>query len=116
MQFDRGYLSPYFITNAESMTVEPTHDFGSRKENPSVESLKPLLEDVLKTDRDRPLLVIAEDVEGAARNMLVMNRLQYQLKWAAIKAPGFGDRRKAMMEDIAVLAGTTMISEELSQS
>ena len=115
MQFDRGYLSPYFITNAESMTVELENPLilVHEKKISAVESLKPLLEDVLKNDRDRPLLIIAEDVEGAARNMMVMNRLQYQLKWAAIKAPGFGDRRKAMMEDIAILAGTTMISEEL---
>ena len=82
----------------------------------SVDNLKPLLEDVLKNDRDRPLLIIAEDVDGAARNMMVMNKLQYQLKWAAVKAPGFGDRRKAMLEDIAVLTGTTMISEELGHN
>lgn len=115
MQFDRGYLSPYFITNPENMTVELENPLilVHEKKISAVESLKPLLEDVLKNDRDRPLLIIAEDVEGAARNMMVMNRLQYQLKWAAIKAPGFGDRRKAMMEDIAILAGTTMISEEL---
>jgi chaperonin GroEL len=118
MQFDRGYLSPYFITNAENMTVELENPLIliHEKKISSVESLKPLLEDLLKNDKDRPLLVIAEDVEGAARNMLVMNRLQYQLKWAAIKAPGFGDRRKAMMEDIAVLAGTRMISEELGHN
>jgi chaperonin GroEL len=114
MQFDRGYLSPYFITNAEKMTVELDNPLilVHEKKISSVESLKPLLEDVLKNDRDRPLLIIAEDVEGAARNMLVMNRLQYQLKWAAIKAPGFGDRRTQMLEDIAVLTGTTSVSEE----
>jgi chaperonin GroEL len=114
MQFDRGYLSPYFITNAESMTVELENPLilVHEKKISSVESLKPLLEDILKNDRDRPLLIIAEDVEGAARNMMVMNRLQYQLKWAAIKAPGFGERRTAMMEDISVLCATTMVSEE----
>ena len=114
MQFDRGYLSPYFITNAESMTVELENPLilVHEKKISSVETLKPLLEDILKNDRDRPLLIIAEDVEGAARNMMVMNRLQYQLKWAAIKAPGFGERRTAMMEDISVLCATTMVSEE----
>merc|ERR1712100_820754 len=108
----------YFITNAENMTVELDNPLilVHEKKMGSVESLKPLLEDVLKTDRERPLLIIAEDVEGAARNMLVMNRLQYQLKWAAVKAPGFGDRRKAMMEDLAILTGTKMISEELGDS
>ena len=118
MQFDRGYLSPYFITNAESMTVELDNPLilVHEKKISSVESLKPLLEDVLEKLIVIAHCVIAEDVEGAARNMLVMNRLQYQLKWAAIKAPGFGDRRKAMMEDIAVLAGTTMISEELGHN
>ena len=118
MQFDRGYLSPYFITNAENMTVELENPLilVHEKKISSMETLKPLLEDVLKNDRDRPLLIIAEDVEGAARNMMVMNRLQYQLKWAAIKAPGFGDRRKSMMEDISVLCGTTMVSEELGHS
>jgi chaperonin GroEL len=118
MQFDRGYLSPYFITNAENMTVELENPLilVHEKKISSVEALKPLLEDILKNDRDRPLLIIAEDVEGAARNMMVMNRLQYQLKWAAIKAPGFGDRRKSMMEDISVLCGTTMVSEELGHS
>jgi chaperonin GroEL len=114
MQFDRGYLSPYFITNAEKMSVELDDPLilVHEKKISSVEALKPLLEDILKTDRDKPLLIIAEDVEGAARNMMVMNRLQYQLKWAAVKAPGFGDRRKAMLEDIAILTGTKMISEE----
>jgi chaperonin GroEL len=118
MQFDRGYLSPYFITNAENMTVELENPLIliHEKKVSSVESLKPLLEDLLKNDRERPLLIIAEDVEGAARNMMVMNRLQYQLKWAAVKAPGFGDRRKSMMEDLAILTGTRMISEELGDS
>ena len=118
MQFDRGYLSPYFITNAENMSVEFDNPLilVHEKKISSVDNLKPLLEDVLKNDRDRPLLIIAEDVDGAARNMMVMNKLQYQLKWAAVKAPGFGDRRKAMLEDIAVLTGTTMISEELGHN
>ena len=117
MQFDRGYLSSYFITNTENMSVELENPLIliHEKKISSLQSLKNLLDKILETERDRPFLIIAEDVEGAARNSLVLNKLRYNLKWAAVKAPGFGDRRKAMLEDIAVLTGTTMISQDLGQ-
>lgn len=116
MQFDRGYLSPYFITNQENMSVvmeNPLiliHD----KKISSIRELLPVLEQVAKAGR--PLLVIAEEVEGEALATLVVNNIRGILKSCAVKAPGFGDRRKAMLEDIAVLTGGTVISEELGMS
>ena len=116
MQFDRGYLSPYFVTNQDSMTVELEnplillHD----KKISNIRDLLPLLESVAKAGR--PLLIIAEDIEGEALATLVVNNLRGIVKAAACKAPGFGDRRKAMLEDIAVLTGGTVISEEVGLS
>ncbi len=116
MQFDRGYLSPYFITNQENMSVEMEnpliliHD----KKVSNIRDLLPVLEAVAKAGR--PLLIIAEDVEGEALATLVVNNMRGILKACAVKAPGFGDRRKAMLEDIAVLTGATVISEELGMS
>jgi chaperonin GroEL len=113
MQFDRGYVSPYFITNADKMTVELEdpmillHD----AKLASLQPLLPVLEAVVQSQR--PLLIIAEDVEGEALATLVVNKLRGGLKVAAVKAPGFGDRRKAMLEDIAVLTGGTVISETI---
>jgi chaperonin GroEL len=112
MQFDRGYLSPYFVTNAENMVCEYDspliliHD----KKISNMNDLVPVLEKVIQTGR--PLLIIAEDVDSQALSVLVLNRLRAQLKVVAVKAPGFGDRRKAMLEDIAILTGGTVISEE----
>ncbi len=112
MQFDRGYLSPYFVTNAETMVTEYDdpyiliHD----KKISNMQDILPILEKVVNTGR--PLLIIAEDMESQALGVLVVNRLRAQLKIVAVKAPGFGDRRKAMLEDIAVLTGGTVISEE----
>ena len=112
MQFDRGYLSPYFVTNAESMVAEyenPAiliHD----KKISNMQDIVPILEKVVGAGRS--LLIIAEDIESQALGVLVVNRLRAQLKIVAVKAPGFGDRRKAMLEDIAVLTGGTVISEE----
>jgi chaperonin GroEL len=113
MQFDRGYLSPYFITNAEKMTVELENPFILlfEKKLSGLQQLLPLLEAVVQSQR--PLLIIAEDVEGEALATLVVNKLRGGLKVAAVKAPGFGDRRKAMLEDIAVLTGGQLISEDL---
>ncbi|MDR6293045.1 MULTISPECIES: chaperonin GroEL [Inquilinus] len=113
MQFDRGYISPYFVTNAEKMRVELEDPYVliHEKKLSSLQALVPLLEAVVQSGR--PLLVIAEDVEGEALATLVVNRLRGGLKVAAVKAPGFGDRRKAMLEDIAVLTGGTAISEDL---
>jgi len=113
MQFDRGYMSPYFITNAEKMTVELEQPYIllHEKKLSGLQPLLPLLEAVAQSTR--PLLIIAEDVEGEALATLVVNKLRGGLKVAAVKAPGFGDRRKAMLEDIAVLAGGTVISEDL---
>jgi chaperonin GroEL len=113
MQFDRGYLSPYFITNAEKMTAELEEPYilVHEKKLSSLQSLLPVLEAVVQTGK--PLLIVAEDVEGEALATLVVNKLRGGLKVAAVKAPGFGDRRKAMLEDIAVLTGGQMISEEL---
>jgi chaperonin GroEL len=113
MQFDRGYVSPYFITNAEKMTTEleaPVILIHEKKLS-GLQPMLPLLEEVVKSGR--PLLIIAEDVEGEALATLVVNKLRGGLKVAAVKAPGFGDRRKAMLEDIAILTGGQVISEDL---
>src|SRR5438093_3060765 len=113
MQFDRGYLSPYFITNAEKMTVELEEPFIliHEKKLASLQPLLPVLEAIVQTGK--PLLIIAEEVEGEALATLVVNKLRGGLKVAAVKAPGFGDRRKAMLEDIAILTGGTMVSADL---
>jgi chaperonin GroEL len=113
MQFDRGYLSPYFVTNAEKMLVELEDPYIllHEKKLPGVQALLPVLEAIVKTGK--PLLIIAEDVEGEALATLVVNKLRGGLKVAAVKAPGFGDRRKAMLEDIAVLTGGQVISDDL---
>ena len=113
MQFDRGYLSPYFITNAEKMTVDLDNPYIliHEKKLSGLQTLLPLLEAVVQSGR--PLLIIAEDIEGEALATLVVNKLRGGLKVAAVKAPGFGDRRKAMLEDIAVLSGGQVISEDL---
>ena len=113
MQFDRGYLSPYFITNAEKMTaeLEDPYILLHEKKLGNLQSILPLLEAVVQSGR--PLLIIAEDVEGEALATLVVNKLRGGLKIAAVKAPGFGDRRKAMLEDIAILTGGQVISEDL---
>ena len=113
MQFDRGYMSPYFITNAEKMTVELDQSYIliHEKKLSGLQALLPLLEAVAQSGR--PLLVVAEDVEGEALATLVVNKLRGGLKVAAVKAPGFGDRRKAMLDDIAVLTGGQVISEDL---
>ncbi len=112
MQFDRGYLSPYFVTNSENMTadLEDPYILIFDKKISSMKDLLPVLEKVIQTGR--PLLIIAEDIEGEALATLVVNKLRGTLKVAAVKAPGFGDRRKAMLEDIAILTGGTVISEE----
>jgi chaperonin GroEL len=112
MQFDRGYTSPYFITNADKMTVELNDPYIliHEKKLGSLQPLLPVLEAVVQTSK--PLLVIAEEIEGEALATLVVNKLRGGLKVAAVKAPGFGDRRKAMLEDIAVLTNGTVISEE----
>jgi chaperonin GroEL len=113
MQFDRGYISPYFITNAEKMVadLENPYILIYEKKLSGLQALLPLLEAVVQSGR--PLLVIAEDVEGEALATLVVNKLRGGLKVAAVKAPGFGDRRKAMLQDIAVLTGGELISEDL---
>ena len=113
MQFDRGYLSPYFVTNAEKMTVDLDHPYIliHEKKLSGLQPLLPLLEAVVQSGR--PLLIIAEDIEGEALATLVVNKLRGGLKVAAVKAPGFGDRRKAMLEDLAVLTGGQTISEDL---
>jgi chaperonin GroEL len=113
MQFDRGYLSPYFVTNAEKLKVELDDPYIliHEKKLSNLQAMLPLLESVVQSGR--PLLIIAEDVEGEALATLVVNRLRGGLKVAAVKAPGFGDRRKAMLEDIAVLTGGNVVSEEL---
>ncbi|HET9379031.1 MAG TPA: chaperonin GroEL [Chthoniobacterales bacterium] len=113
MQFDKGYLSPYFVTNAESMeaTLENAHILIHEKKISSLKDLLPLLEKVAKAGR--PLLIIAEDVEGEALATLVVNKLRGTLQVAAVKAPGFGDRRKAMLEDIAILTGGRCLTEDL---
>ncbi len=113
MMFDRGYLSPYFVTNSEKMTAELENPFILifEKKLSSLQPMLPVLESVVQSSR--PLLIIAEDVEGEALATLVVNKLRGGLKVAAVKAPGFGDRRKAMLEDIATLTGSQMISEDL---
>ncbi|MDD3798801.1 MAG: chaperonin GroEL [Novosphingobium sp.] len=113
MQFDRGYLSPYFITNPEKMTVELDDPFilVHEKKLSNLQSMLPVLEAVVQSGR--PLLIIAEDIEGEALATLVVNKLRGGLKIAAVKAPGFGDRRKAMLQDIAILTKGEMISEDL---
>jgi chaperonin GroEL len=113
MQFDKGYLSPYFVTNAESMeaVLENAYILIHEKKISSLKDLLPLLEKVAKAGR--PLLIISEDVEGEALATLVVNKLRGTLQVAAVKAPGFGDRRKAMLEDIAVLTGGRLITEDL---
>ncbi len=113
MQFDRGYLSPYFVTNTEKMiaSLEDPYILLHEKKLSNLQAMLPILESVVQSQR--PLLIIAEDVEGEALATLVVNRLRAGLKVAAVKAPGFGDRRKAMLEDIAVLTGGQVISEEL---
>ncbi|MGH6797575.1 MAG: chaperonin GroEL [Roseiarcus sp.] len=113
MQFDRGYLSPYFITNAEKMLAELEDPYLliHEKKLSSLQPMLPVLEAVVQTGK--PLVIIAEDIEGEALATLVVNKLRGGLKVAAVKAPGFGDRRKAMLEDIAILTGGTMIAEDL---
>jgi chaperonin GroEL len=113
MQFDRGYISPYFVTNADKMRVEMEDPYLLiyEKKLSALNELLPLLEAVVQTGK--PLLIIAEDVEGEALATLVVNKLRGGLKVAAVKAPGFGDRRKAMLQDIAILTGGTAISEDL---
>src|SRR6218665_2621342 len=113
MQFDRGYLSPYFVTNAEKMVADLEDAFIllHEKKLSNLQAMLPVLEAVVQTGK--PLLIIAEDVEGEALATLVVNKLRGGLKIAAVKAPGFGDRRKAMLEDIAILTGGSVISEDL---
>jgi chaperonin GroEL len=113
MQFDRGYISPYFVTNAEKMRVEMEDPYILiyEKKLSGLQELLPLLEAVVQTGK--PLLIVAEDVEGEALATLVVNKLRGGLKVAAVKAPGFGDRRKAILQDIAILTGGQAISEDL---
>jgi chaperonin GroEL len=113
MQFDRGYISPYFITNAEKMIaeLEDAYVLLHEKKLSGLQAMLPVLEAVVQSGK--PLVIIAEDVEGEAIATLVVNKLRGGLKVAAVKAPGFGDRRKAMLEDIAILTGGQLISEEL---
>jgi len=113
MQFDRGYISPYFITNADKMRVEMEDPYILiyEKKLSGLQELLPLLEAVVQSGK--PLLIVAEDVEGEALATLVVNKLRGGLKVAAVKAPGFGDRRKAMLEDIAIMTGGQLISEDL---
>jgi chaperonin GroEL len=113
MQFDRGYMSPYFVTNVEKMTTELDQPYVliHEKKLSNLQSLLPLLESVVQSGR--PLLIVAEDVEGEALATLVVNKLRGGLKVAAVKAPGFGDRRKAILEDIAILTGGQLITEDL---
>src|SRR5258708_2232147 len=113
MQFDRGYISPYFVTNADKMRVEmeDAYILINEKKLSGLQELLPLLEAVVQTSK--PLVIIAEDIEGEALATLVVNKLRGGLKVAAVKAPGFGDRRKAMLQDIAVLTGGQAISEDL---
>src|SRR6184192_3446404 len=113
MQFDRGYISPYFVTNAEKMIAELDNPYIliHEKKLSGLQAILPVLESVVQSGR--PLLIVAEDVEGEALATLVVNKLRGGLKVAAVKAPGFGDRRKAMLEDIAILTGGQVISEDL---
>ena len=116
MQFDRGYISPYFVTNVDKMRVEMEDPYVLiyEKKLSGLQELLPLLEAVVQAGK--PLLIIAEDVEGEALATLVVNKLRGGLKVAAVKAPGFGDRRKAMLEDIAILTGGTMVSRTWGSS
>ena len=116
MQFDRGYLSPYFVTNAEKMTVELSSPYILLfdKKITNLKDLLPVLEKVQQSGK--PLLIIAEDIEGEALATLVVNKLRGVLNISAVKAPGFGDRRKAMLEDIAILTGGNVVSEELGRT
>ncbi len=116
MQFDRGYLSPYFVTNAEKMTAQLDNAYIllTDKKISSMKDILPLLEKTMK--EGKPLLIIAEDIEGEALTTLVVNKLRGVLNIAAVKAPGFGDRRKEMLKDIAILTGGQVISEELGLS
>ena len=113
MQFDRGYLSPYFITNSDKMTTELDNPYILLHESKltNLQPMVPLLEAVVQSGR--PLMIISEDVEGEALATLVVNKLRGGLKVVAVKAPGFGDRRKAMLEDIAILTGGQVISQDL---
>ena len=113
MQFDRGYISPYFVTNAEKMfaELEEPYILLHEKKLPGVQALLPLLEAVIQSGK--PLLIVAEDIEGEALATLVVNKLRGGLKVAAVKAPGFGDRRKSMLEDIAILTGGQVVSDDL---
>ena len=113
MQFDRGYISPYFVTNAEKMLAELEDPLIllHEKKLPGVQAILPLLEAVVQSGK--PLLIVAEDIDGEALATLVVNKLRGGLKVAAVKAPGFGDRRKAMLEDIAILTGGQVISEDI---
>ena len=113
MQFDRGYLSPYFVTNPERMeaSLEDAYILLHEKKISNMRDLLPVLEQIAKMSK--PLLIIAEDVDGEALATLVVNRLRGTLQCAAVKAPGFGDRRKEMLRDIAVLTGGNVISEDL---
>src|SRR5262249_30095190 len=113
MQFDRGYISPYFVTNAEKMLaeLEDAYVLLHEKKLSGLQSMLPVLEAVVQSGK--PLVIVAEDVEGGAIATLVVNKLRGGLKVAAVKAPGFGDRRKAMLEDIAILTGGQLISEDL---
>ena len=115
MQFDRGYLSPYFVTNTEKMTTELENPLVLlvEKKLTNLQPMVPLLEAVVQSGR--PLMIISEDVEGEALATLVVNKLRGGLKVVAVKAPGFGDRRKSMLEDIAILTGGQVISEDLDQ-
>src|SRR5207245_7228711 len=113
MQFDRGYLSPYFVTNPEKMLAELEDPYILLHESKlsSLQPLLPILEAVVQSSR--PLVIVAEDIEGEALATLVVNKLRGGLKVAAVKAPGFGDRRKAMLEDLAIVSGGQVISEDL---
>jgi chaperonin GroEL len=113
MQFDRGYLSPYFVTNPERMecVLEDVRILIHEKKVSSLRELLPLLEQTTKVNK--PLLIISEDIEGEALATLVVNKLRGTLQCVAVKAPGFGDRRKAMLQDIAILTGGQAISEDL---
>ena len=113
MQFDRGYVSPYFVTNAEKMLseLEDPYLLLHEKKLSGLQSMLPVLESVVQSGK--PLLIVAEDIEGEALATLVVNRLRGGLKVCAVKAPGFGDRRKAMLEDVAVLTAGEMIAEDL---
>ena len=113
MQFDRGYLSPYFVTDPERMecVFEDVYILNNEKKISGMKDLLPVLEQVAKSGR--PLLIIAEDIEGEALATLVVNKIRGTLQCVAVKAPGFGDRRKAMLEDIAILTGGRVIAEEL---